>query len=40
MCRFHWIPMNIEVDNGRVEVLDPLKREMEQFRDMQDMLQE
>jgi hypothetical protein len=32
--------MNIEVDNGRVEVLDPLRRDMEQFCDMQDMLQE
>jgi hypothetical protein len=40
MCRFHWILMNIEVDNGRVEVLDPLRRDMEQFRDMQDMLQQ
>jgi hypothetical protein len=40
MCRFHWILMNIEIDNGRVEVLDPLRRDMEQFRDMQDMLQE
>jgi hypothetical protein len=32
--------MNIEIDNGRVQVLDPLRRDMEQFRDMQDMLQE
>jgi hypothetical protein len=32
--------MNIEINNGRVEVLDPLRRDMEQFRDMQDMLQE
>jgi hypothetical protein len=40
MCRFHWILMNIEIENGRVQVLDPLKRDMEQFRDMQDMLQE
>jgi hypothetical protein len=31
--------MNIEVDNGRVQVFDPLKRYMEQFRDMQDMLE-
>jgi hypothetical protein len=37
MCR---ILMNIEIDNGRVQVLDPLKIDMEQFRDMQDMLQE
>jgi hypothetical protein len=40
MCRFHWILMNIEIDNGRVQVLDPLKSDMEQFPDMQDMLQE
>jgi hypothetical protein len=40
MCRFHWILFNIEVDNGRVEVLDPLRRDMEEFRDMQNMLQE
>jgi hypothetical protein len=32
--------MKIEVDNGRVQVLDPLKRDIEEFRDMQDMLQE
>jgi hypothetical protein len=31
--------MNIEIDNGRVQLLDPLRRDMEQFRDMQDMLQ-
>jgi hypothetical protein len=23
--------MNIEVDNGKVQVLDPLKRDMEQY---------
>jgi hypothetical protein len=40
MCRFYWILFNIQVDNGRVEVLDPLRRDMEQFLDMQDMLQE
>jgi hypothetical protein len=40
MCRFQWILFNIEVDNGRVEVLDPLRRDMEEFRDMQNMLQE
>ena len=39
MCSFHWILLNIEVDRGNVEVMDPLKRDMEQFRDMQDMLQ-
>jgi hypothetical protein len=32
--------MNIDVDNGRVQVLDPLKRDTEQFHDMQDMLRE
>jgi hypothetical protein len=31
--------MKIKIDNRRVQVLDPLKRDMEQFRDMQDMLQ-
>jgi hypothetical protein len=30
--------MKIEIDNGRVQVLDPLRRDME--HDMQDMLQE
>jgi hypothetical protein len=40
MCRFHWILMKIEVDNGRVHVLDPLKRDIEEFCDVQDMLQE
>jgi hypothetical protein len=29
MCRFHWILLNIEVDRGRVQVMDPLKRDME-----------
>jgi hypothetical protein len=32
--------MNIELDNGRVQVLDPLKRDMKEFCDIQDMLQE
>jgi hypothetical protein len=39
MCRFHWIMMNIEVDNGRVQVFDLLKRDMELSHEMQDMLQ-
>jgi hypothetical protein len=30
--------MNIEIDNGRVQVLDPIRRDMEQFHNMQDML--
>jgi hypothetical protein len=30
--------MNIEVDNGRIQVFNPLNIDMEQFRDMQDML--
>jgi hypothetical protein len=40
MYMFYWILFNIQVDNGRVVVLDPLRRDMEQFLDMQDMLQE
>jgi hypothetical protein len=36
----NWWVMNIKVDNGRVQVFDPLKRDMEEFRDMQDMHQE
>jgi hypothetical protein len=40
MCRFHGILMKIEIDSGRVQVLDPLRRHMKQFHDMQDMLQE
>jgi hypothetical protein len=39
VCRFHWILLNIQVDKGIVEVMDPLKRPMEEFRSMQDMLQ-
>ena len=31
--------MDIQLDKGRVEVMDPLKRPLEQFSDMQDMLQ-
>jgi hypothetical protein len=31
--------MNVEVDSGRVQVFDPLNRDMVQFCDMQDMLQ-
>jgi hypothetical protein len=30
--------MNIEIDNGRVQVLDPIRRDMEPFHNMQDML--
>jgi hypothetical protein len=32
--------MKIEIDNGRVQVMDPLRRDMEQFHNMRDMLQE
>ena len=39
VCSFHWILMDIQLDKGRVEVMDPLKRPLEMFRDMQDMLQ-
>jgi len=39
VCRFHWILLNIQVDKGIVEVMDPLKRPMEEFRSMQDMIQ-
>ena len=31
--------MDIQVDKGTVEVFDPLSRDMEDFRSMQDMLQ-
>jgi hypothetical protein len=34
--RFHWILLNIEVDRGRVQVMDSLNRDMEQFRDMKE----
>ena len=39
MCNFHWILLDIRVDKGIVEVMDPLKRNLEKFRNMQDMLQ-
>jgi hypothetical protein len=38
VCKFRWILLNIKVDRGRVQVMNPLKRDMEQFRGMQDML--
>ena len=39
LCSFHWILLNIRVDKRIVEVMDPLKRNLEEFRNMQDMLQ-
>ena len=39
VCSFHWILLDIQIDKGRVEVMDPLKRDMEEFKSMQDMLQ-
>jgi hypothetical protein len=39
VCRFHWILLDIQVDKGIAEVMDPLKRHLEEFRSMQDMLQ-
>jgi hypothetical protein len=39
VCRFHWILLDIQPDKGRVEVFDSLKKDMEEFRSMQDMLQ-
>ena len=39
VCRFHWILLDIQVDKSKVEVLDPLDRDIEQFSGMQDMIQ-
>ena len=39
MYMFHWILLDIQVDKSKVEVLDPLNRDIEQFSSMQDMLQ-
>ena len=39
VCSYHWILFIIEVDRGLVQIMDPLDRDMEQYRDMQDMLQ-
>ena len=39
VCRFHWILLDIQVDKSKVEVLDPLDRDIEQFSSMQDMIQ-
>jgi hypothetical protein len=39
MCSYHWIMLDIQIDKGRVDIFDPLSRNMEQFQSMQDMLQ-
>ena len=39
VCRFHWILLDILVDKSKVEILDPLDRDIEQFSSMQNMLQ-
>ena len=39
VCSFHWILLDIRVDKGIVQVMDPLKRNLEEFHNMQDMLQ-
>ena len=38
LCRFHWILLDIQVNKSKVEVLDPLNRDIEQFSSMQNML--
>ena len=38
MYRFHWILLDIQVDKSKVEVLDPLNIDIEQFSSMQHML--
>ena len=38
MCIFHWILLDIQVDNGIVEVRDPLNRGLDGFRDLQEIL--
>ena len=38
VCRFHWILLDIQVDKSKVEVLDTLNRDIEQFSSMQNML--
>ena len=37
--KFHWVLLDIQIDKGIVEVRDPLSRDMEGFRNLQDMLQ-
>ena len=39
VCSFHWILLDIQVDKSKVEVLDPLNRDIKQFSSMQNMLQ-
>jgi hypothetical protein len=39
MCRFHWILLNIQIDKGVVEVMDSLKKNFNEFQEIQDMLQ-
>jgi hypothetical protein len=39
VCRFHWILLDIRLDKGIVEVMDPLKRPLKEFCNMQNMLQ-
>ena len=39
VCRFHMILLDIQVDKSKVEVLDPLNIDIEQFSSMQNMLQ-
>ena len=37
--KFHWVLLDIQIDKGIVEVRDPLSRDLEGFRNLQDMLQ-
>jgi hypothetical protein len=36
---FHWILLTIEVDYGRVEIMDSSNKDPEEYRSLLDMLQ-
>ena len=37
--RFHWILLIIRVDEGVVEVMDSLRKDMDEYLNLQEMLQ-
>ena len=39
VSRFHWILLDIQVDKGKLEVMDPLNRDIQKFSSMWNMLQ-
>jgi hypothetical protein len=39
VCSFHWILLIIQINDGKVDIIDPLDKDTELYKNLHDMLQ-